>query len=321
MVLNCPEEGIHIQERDTLLLIELLEARYMSYSHAAAFIFEGKLAAAKKRIQKLVGARLVTRTRKDGNRLVVISLSRAGLNLLHRDGILRRYPLSSLAGYEKRLSISDGTREHELAVLDVKAAFALSIRGMESLRLLQFTTWPLLNQFEILTGRFGSKRLIKPDAFIRIRKQIAEGGMLDTQFYFELDRSTRSQKRFVDQLLSYPAFYKSGGFAVRNGVPPEAYARFPFRVLVIVKSLERRNNTLRNLLESTPRVPTQILITTLEEALHDPLGKIWVRPLDYKMAVEGTIFDITFHSERDHTQNIRRDEYLNEKVIKRSIFD
>ncbi|MGA2440703.1 MAG: hypothetical protein ABSH08_07080, partial [Tepidisphaeraceae bacterium] len=59
----------------------------------------------------------------------------------------------------------------------------------------------------------------------------------------------------------------------------------PFRVLVVCKSEQRRNNLAERLLQYHPPFSTMILITTLSESVGDPLGKIWMTPAAYKEPV------------------------------------
>jgi hypothetical protein len=69
--------------------------------------------------------------------------------------------------------------------------------------------------------------------------------------------------------------------AERNGAPRSEFRDFPFRVLFVFKTAERRNNTARDLIYSNPPIREQVLLTTMSEFLADPLGSIWIRPLDY----------------------------------------
>lgn len=73
-------------------------------------------------------------------------------------------------------------------------------------------------------------------------------------------------------------YYKSGGFAARNGAARSDYKEFPFRVLMVFKTAERRNNTAERLLQSNLPVFKQACLSTLEEVTRDPFDAIWIRP-------------------------------------------
>ena len=77
-----------------------------------------------------------------------------------------------------------------------------------------------------------------------------------------------------------------------NGAERSAYKEFPFRVLMVFKSAERRNNTAERLLQNNPPILTQACLATLAEVTANPLGAIWFSPADYRDAVKGTPFDI-----------------------------
>jgi hypothetical protein len=70
---------------------------------------------------------------------------------------------------------------------------------------------------------------------------------------------------------------------------PEAYKDFPFRVLILTE--ERRNNMAERLLQNEPPVLTMVWLTTFDEIKTDPLGAIWMRPLDYREITKGTLYD------------------------------
>src|SRR5436190_364849 len=72
-------------------------------------------------------------------------------------------------------------------------------------------------------------------------------------------------------------------------VPP--FKDFPFRVLMIFKNDERRNNRAVRLLHRNPPILTHVYMTTGSEVVKGPPGDIWVRPLDYRKVTDGTAFD------------------------------
>ena len=77
---------------------------------------------------------------------------------------------------------------------------------------------------------------------------------------------------------------------MRNGAERSAYKKFPFRVLMVFKNAERRNNTAARLLAHTPPILSLVCLSTFEEVICNPLGKIWIRPVDFRDATKGTPF-------------------------------
>ncbi len=128
------------------------------------------------------------------------------------------------------------------------------------------------------------------------------GDKFERTFFLEVDRSTETQEVLIARTGCYHQYYKSGGFAVRNGAHRDEYKQFPFRVLIVFKTAERRNNTAGRLLQTNLPIFKQVCLSTLEEVIRDPFGKIWVNPADYREVTKGTPFD----AERQITsRNIR----------------
>jgi hypothetical protein len=57
----------------------------------------------------------------------------------------------------------------------------------------------------------------------------------------------------AEKALCYRDFYASGGFALRCGATAAEFRDYPFRVLIILQTAERRNNTAERLMNCTPR--------------------------------------------------------------------
>jgi hypothetical protein len=283
--------GIEIQPRDLAFFRALFECRVLTLAQAAAISFDGKKEAAKKRVQKLKAAGLVNERARKVYHPSLLSLTPKSLRLLEEHGILADYPPIGPAAVLGRTVVRPSTLAHELEVADVKAGFHSAIAPLSHLSLVEFSTWPLLNQFEAYRSSYGGEAvLVKPDGFIRIREQSSADDVSEYTYFLEVDRSTETQDTLVTRAGCYLDYYKSGGFAVRNRAPRSAFKDYPFRVLMVFKTAERRNNTAERLLQHNPPILTQVCLTTFEEVKADPLGKIWIRPLDYREAVKGTPF-------------------------------
>jgi hypothetical protein len=276
--------SLHIQDRDIALLRGLFECRAMSAEHITELYFDGRKEAAKKRLQALKSAGFLAERPRKPFESAVLSLTRTGIVPLSERGILSEYPAFSLDALEKRARVSDLTIRHELEVMDVKTAFHRATRKASGLALAEFNTWPLLNQFTAMRPD-GGEALVKPDGFIRIHEEENDGSTSEHAFFLEVDRSTESQDVLLARANCYLDYYRSGGFAERNGAPRESFREYPFRVLVVLKTEERRNNFAERLLWNEPPILSQVWLSTHSEASSDPLGPIWMRSQDYRDAL------------------------------------
>jgi hypothetical protein len=275
-------EALQLQDRDLALLRGLFESRVMTAAHAAALYFDDKDEATKKRLQKLKTAGLISERPRHTFEPSILFLTRKGLLLLQEQGVLARYPLFDLPTLDRRARVSDLTIRHELEVMDVKTAFHAAIKKMSAFGIDAFSTWPLLNEFTAFRpGYDGAEVPVKPDGFIRIHETDAAGGKFERAFFLEVDRSNEVQETLVAKAGCYLDYYRRGGFAVRNGATRDEYKKFPFRVLMVFKTAERRNNAALRLLQNTPPILTLVYLSTFEEVTRDPTGMIWIRPLDY----------------------------------------
>ena len=290
--LKRPSDSISLQERDLALLKSLFECRVMTNEHATTQYFDGKSEAAKKRLQKIKAAGFIGERPRRAFEPSVLFLTRKGLVALQKQGVLNDYPSFDLPVLDRRTRVSDLTIRHELEVMDVKTAFHAAIKSATNFTIAEFSTWPLLNEFKVYRfGKNSQKILVKPDGFIRIHESEPNGEKFERTFFLEVDRSTEIQEVLIARTGCYFDYYKSGGFAVRNGASREDYKQFPFRVLVVFKTAERRNNSAERLLKENLPIFRQVCLSTLEDVLRDPLGSIWINPANYRDAVKGTSFD------------------------------
>ncbi len=282
---------IDIQDRDLLVLRGLFESRVMTLAHISALYFEGRTEAAKKRVQKLQTAGLIRERPRRVYEPAVLFLTRKAFALLSERGQLADYPPVGLKALEKRSQVSDLTLRHELEVMDIKAAIITAVNKLPNFRVAEFSTWPLLYQFQALrpaqNGYGQTEVLVKPDAFIRIHEEDAEG-VSEHAYFLEVDRSTETQETLALRAACYADYYRSGGYAVRQGGRAAEYKLYPFLVLMVFKSADRRDNAAMRMLQNQPPIHTQVWLTTFGDVVAAPLGPIWLRPTDYRPAIDGT---------------------------------
>jgi len=317
-VARTSRAAIDLQDRDFTLLRGLLESRIMTADHITTLYFGGKGEYTKKRLQKLKAAGLIGERRRRVNERAILFLTRKGFKTLQDHGAVSELPSLTPASLERRAQVRDLTIDHELEVMDVKARFHAAIAESGQFILAEFSTWPLLYQFKVLRPSHDAGEVpVKPDAFIRIHEREPDGGLSEHALFLEVDRSSETQDTLVAKAACYLEYYTSGGFAVRNGADPTAYKDYPFRVLMIFKSAERRNNTAEALLQSNPPIFTQVYLTTFKESIADPLGVVWIRPIDYRNAVKGTLFDPEQRREfRQYRRQSTREELVEQKIQK-----
>ncbi len=315
-----PSAATLLQDRDFKVLVGLFQSRVMTGAHIAAIYFDGKKEAAKKRLQKMKAAGLIGERKRRVNEPSVLSLTRKSYALLDGQGLLSGFPRLSPTVFEKRANVSELTLRHELEIMDVKAAFHSALKTSAVFTIAEFSTWPRLHEFKATRpGQLGNEVLVRPDGLIRIHEKEKDGGVSEHTFFLEVDRSTETQDTLVNRAGCYLDYYKSGGFAVRNGALRSAYKEFPFRVLTVLKNAERRNNTADGLLQSNPPILTLVHLSTFAEVIADPLGAVWIRPIDYREAVKSTAYE-----KRAATSIYRRQAdrelWIENTVVKLSLF-
>jgi len=274
--------SIVIQARDLEFLRLLLHTRILTLKHAAGLIFDGSKEATKKRVQKLKVAGFVLERRRKAYESGILFLSKRGFECLREHGVLPETQ-SDISSFSKRAAISEITLRHELEVLDVKVAFHEAAKGRETLSLTEFSTWPRLYEFSVRDddARYSGSRTVKPDGYIRIHEKEADDSAWEHLFFLEIDRSTEKLETLVQKACSYNRFYREGGMAVRFGKSAAEFKDFPFRVLIVCKSKERRDNIAKMLLELHPPILTQVCLSTLAEVCADPFGEVWRIPADH----------------------------------------
>jgi hypothetical protein len=275
------KNAIEIQPRDFELLRGLFESRVMTLAHAGALYFPGTTDMAKKRIQKLKAAGFIRERPRRVSDPSVLFLTRKAFELLQKKGKLADYPRIGLTDLERRADVSKLTMDHELQVIDVKAAMVSAIRSMPAYTVAEFSTWPRLYEFPACRPD-GQTVTMRPDGYVRIHEKLADGGVSEHAFFLEVDTGTEVLDRVVEKCLNYRDYQRSGGFAVFCGGSRMEAKAYPFQVLIVCQSEKRRNNLAQQLLRTDPPFATMILITTSAGCTNDPCGNIWLTPAAYR---------------------------------------
>jgi len=294
----------------------------MTLAHASALYFDGRYDAASKRVQALKSAGLVGDRRRRVGEPSLLYLTKKSFDHLTESGQLVDYPRLTPEQFAKRSRISDATLNHELAVMDVRVAIEGSLAGASGHGVEEFTTWPLLSQFTATHPVQRQRVIVRPDGFLRVVETVDDDASGEYRFFLELDRSNEVQRLLAEKALCYRDYYASGEFARRCGADKARYKDYPFRVLFVLQNAERRNNLAERLMNCVPPVKVQAWLSTRDEVLRDPLGKVWVCPLDYAHATAGTAYAPEhWRGAGGYVRRGERERLVEERIIKRTLFD
>jgi hypothetical protein len=274
-MLSGGKRRIEIQDRDVAILRTLFECRVMTRSQAALLHFDGKTEAAKKRLQLLKAAGYVSDRPRLPHDPAVLVLTRKGFELLEGTGALQMFPaFRNWKQAAKRLSVSPLTIQHELEVMDVRAAIVAAVHNQPKLSIAQISTWPAMIAFEAYNSN-GERVEIRPDGLLRVVERSDTVKERDHWFFIEVDRSTESQTKLMERLFCYYNYYDQVKRELRSGRDFEIRDRFPFRVLITCRSDARCNELLEQLFVCGKRTAALIWITPMSEAKSNPLSAIW----------------------------------------------
>ena len=287
---------VELQDRDIALLTGFFESRLMTLAQAAAIHFHGGTEAAKKRIQKLKAA-----------------------GYLAEGGYLDEYPPLIWTDLEKRARVSELTLKHELAVMDFKAAVYTAVSQSPKLSVAEFATWPLLYEFHASPNEGHTSMVVRPDGYLRIHETESDGSVSEHTFFLEIDRSTEVLDTLVTRSACYRDYYRRGGLAAKQGRPHAEFEQFPFRVLIVVRNAERRNNLCERLLALRPPILSQVWLTTLPEANATPFASIWILPQDYRNAWIHSAIGSIENKAAVYRRNGDRDLHIDEHVPKKPL--
>ncbi len=255
----------------------------MSSAHIAALYFDRRPKAAAKRLRTLKRARLIAERPRLPQQTSILFLTKKGYHLLNENGGLDGYPKLGWELLRKRLQVSPFTVQHELDVMSVKAAFIAALRKHDRFSIVEFSTWPRLFQFRARPHNSGRMLWMRPDGYIHVRERKGNA-TVDHYFYLEVDRSTEVLDILRAKAGCYLHHYQSGGLSARFGQSRDRYKLFPFRTLWVFRSVKRRNNAAEMFLGHRPPILGSAWLTTMEELSTDPLGAVWIRPIDHRNA-------------------------------------
>jgi hypothetical protein len=256
--------GLRLQERDFQVFRAIAESPACSRANLAAAFFNGSYEAAKKRIQQLAGVGFV-RNDSVGFGRSILSLTEKGAELLIAHA--KTPPTIRTSPVSPRMI------RHERMLADCQ--FALTARADEQDCLVDFSNDPEKAAFCVNCSDHALAETVRPDGFCSIQT----GFRTPKDFFFiEIDRSTETQGHLIHLGKQYRSYRRSGEFTARFGNQYEANQP-SFRVLLIMKSPQRLENTLKNL-RFHAGVGTLFWLTVFDSFVRDPFGRIWRCPAD-----------------------------------------
>ncbi len=288
-------ENCELQARDLALLVEIYEDRFITIEHAAKLHFGNAKSAedlAKRRLAQLAGeAGLLKAEPVQLKRFrLIYRLTKAAVNLLAEHGLIPQFTAQDWEGkLRKRCAdpIAASVLQHEIGLLDIKAALQSGLANRPHLKIIEFGIWPLPYQFVVL--RNGRPTIQKPDGFLHVAEfRPNEASPRSHYFYLELDRGSQDLDKITAKVEAYRHHLRKGGFLRHLGLPEASIDDHPFRVLFILETKEphkRRHNILERLAQVG--VQTRVSVTSLSELLADPLGPIWLTPAAYRHWLAG----------------------------------
>ena len=318
-------------ERDLSLLKGLFHCRLLTIEHASKLYFNGSKEAATKRLRTLDKKYGVIKTKPGKvNEPNIYIFTKSGFRILSEYGKLGRFPhLTWTDQMYRRANLSNRNLLHELTVMDVKSALESKINELQNFHVIEYGTWPKLYQFQascnISDKQSYKKKVIKiaqPDGFLRVKEDDQGNPTIIYDCFLEIDKGNESLKILINKTDLYSDYYNSGRFASEYGYIGAPKEEFPFRLLFVLDSAERLNNCCEKLLQERPKRLTLVWFATLPELLNDPLGKVWIRPIDYYKSVVGTPYEPSKRPKRKvYIRNPDREQYVSKKVQKWGLFE
>jgi len=288
--------NVMLQPRDIALLEDVFDSRFITIPHAAALHFSELTSAertANRRLQAMAEVGLLKRddghfgfaALPDGRRKEIKALYRFTKGAF--DVLVSRGLLPTEAGDEWESSMrkrfgnwTATTIDHEIGMLDIKAALKVAIERHAHLKVVEFGVWPRFYEFQVPKG--GRIATQQPDGFVHVvEHRPGRDDVSHHYFYIEFDRGREQQDTLVEKAEGYKHHFKGGNFARSLGFPHAHRNEHPFRVLFVFDQKDshaRRDNIAERLSEAG--IGTQTPLTTLGELVADPLGAIWITPRD-----------------------------------------
>jgi hypothetical protein len=273
--------GFMLTPRDVRILRDLFDSRVLTANQIADIHFASSPNAAKQRLWAMKKVGLISgRFGSPASEPQPLRLTRGGFDLLRQRGHLDDYPRLTWVTMSKRLKVSDLTLAHELDVGSVKAAFHRAARERGDTKIDLAVTWPRLLRFRVRPPHQTESANVSPDGFIRLTHTGDDQVVRQMDFFIEVDRSTETLSRIVERMQGYVAYFSTGGYAKRQGVSDAQAKDFPFRVLWTFKTKARMDSFLRACREHTRPIYRMAWTAVFDDALADPLGAFWRRPVD-----------------------------------------
>lgn len=276
---------LRLQERDKEIIKLVWQYRFLQADHISRLL-EANKKSILRRLQKLYHNRYLQRIYfpivlfQGGSEKPIYALDRKGAELLTEElGI----PPERLDWTDEKNKVKERYLRHALMISNFRTILTCAVKEIRPQIELLF--WEQGNKLKDKV--FFEKRgvAVVPDALFCLEDR-REGKKGKMYFFLEADRSTMTTKRFLWKMKGYWHYWKSGRVLQRYGFRN-------FRVLVLSKSFQRRDNLCRTTQKADDRQTGSYMFWFASQEnlkLEDPktiFGDIWKTPV---------ISDKRFHS-------------------------
>lgn len=268
--------------RDKEILFLAYDYRFID-SKIIRALTEGSDQVITRRLQKLYHAGYLDRPREQVRKMIsrtgkphyVYGLADAGAEALKANMEEGTFNHSNWS--KNNRDASERYIDHVLMITKFRATLTLALKDSKNFHFSEWQQHDLREEVIIQDGFIKKQKgFIIPDAFFALKDP--KSRMI---FFLEADRSTTTNKRYLNKLRAYWHFWKSGKHIGK-------YGNKGFRVLTITLSDQRRNNLRDIARQADDNKSGSFMFWFANEndyQLDDPksiLKKIWTTPADDK---------------------------------------
>jgi len=239
---EAPElvRNFQLQERDFNIVRLIYDYRFLNSEQIAA-LTAGSNQVILRRLQKLFHhgylerpiSQIVFSNALFGHQKMVYGLGSKGADLL---AWVLKIDKGNLIWKEKSREVRERYLQHTLMISNFRACLDLSLRNMSETEMpfwIREKAPELKDNVRFLQKNGRRRRLpVNPDGFFALKSPNKKA-----HFFFEADRSTMTNTRFLNKLRAYWLWWKQGRANQKLGVKD-------FRVLTLTKSKQRRDNLM-----------------------------------------------------------------------------
>ena len=263
---------MQLTDRDRQVIEIVHTYRFLRQDQIQALVFRSKWSA-QYRLVRLYQHRYLNRLFTAvffGRGRTIYCLDKRGAELLAEEPTISK---ADLRWNRKNHQVTSQFMEHSLAVNDVRIALELSCRELAC----QITEW--IDEHDLKKAHTRDQELVHVEGARGIKQRVAvvpdgyfvlQAGNRRAHVFLEVDRATITNKRWMQRVRAYDAYYRSGRYETR-------YQTRSLRVLTVTTGEER----LANLKKATEKAGGGMMYrfttfnrVTAEDILTKPIWRI-----------------------------------------------